>query len=99
MSSYKLSVLEEKERRNASDAISHRNIVAVVYVTLAYYCLARILCRNLINYRSDSLAWTAPCCPEVNKYRLVCIQSLREIRVSYNICHNYVFIKKIQSQI
>ena len=88
MSVHKFTILEEKKSRDASDIVLHRGIVTFVHITLCNNCLTLILCGNFFNNRSYSLAWSTPCSPKINHYGLVCIQSLCEIRICNNFCHN-----------
>jgi hypothetical protein len=81
MSVYNLTALEEKDCRDASDAVIHWNVIALVDVALANEHLALELCCELVDDRSDSLAWTAPCCPEIHYYRDLAIDCFCEIRI------------------
>ena len=92
MSVDNLSVLEENEGRNASDAIVHRNIVTLIHIALADDGLVCIFVCKLLDDWCYGLAWSAPCCPEINYYEFVCIKGFCEIRISNYMCHNIIVL-------
>ena len=92
MSIDNFSILEENECRDASDTIVHRNVVTLVYIAFADDSLVSIfVCKFLADW-SDSLAWAAPCCPEVNYYEFVSIKRFSEVRVCYFMCLNDIVL-------
>ena len=92
MSVNNISVLEENEGRDASDAVVHRNVITLVYIAFADDSLVCIFVCEFLYDRSDGLAWAAPCCPEVNYYEFVSIKGFSEVRISNYMCHNDIVL-------
>ena len=68
--------------------LSGWNILAFIDIAFADYGLAFIFSSNFFHNRSNCTARAAPCCPEINHYRLICIQRFCEIRICNYFCHN-----------
>jgi len=76
-----LSALEQQQRRDPSDAELECRIRVLVDVQLPDDHLAVVVLRELIDRGGQTLAGTAPFCPEINEYRCSAGDRLLEVAV------------------
>src|SRR5277367_2021912 len=79
-----LAALEQKQSRNATDAITHRRCRIPIYVHLHHLELADILRGHFIHDGRQGSARPTPGCPKIDQNRLLGLQHLLlECRIVY----------------
>src|SRR5882762_12044770 len=68
---YYLATLDEKDRRNAGDAIINGELRVVVYIHLSYIDLAVIFFRKFFDHGSDGATRSTPFSPKIYNCELV----------------------------
>ena len=81
-----LAVLENQQRRNATNAKFHRRLGVGVNVNFAHYYFAFVLAGKLFHHGAYHAAGAAPFGPEIDQYRLVAADDLIKVGVSYFNC-------------
>ena len=61
-----LTILEEQDCRNVTNAELHHDIIVLLNVALTNNNLAVVLLCQLLDIRSNSTTRSTPCCPEIH---------------------------------
>src|SRR5262245_14282611 len=64
-----LTTLEQHQRRNTHDVVTHQHVRVGIRIQLADTYLTLIFVRDLLNQRTNHLTRGAPLSPEVNQHR------------------------------